>query len=212
MIDINKVHHTKNNGDLIVINYLNANAVMVKFLDTGFEVVTSSRQIKSGDIKDKIKPSAYGVGFIGNGKYKPTMNRIATKAYTVWRDMIRRCYSEKSLKKCPTYNNVSVCDEWHNFQNFAEWFSVNYIQGHELDKDIKIGGNKVYSPESCIFARPIDNIRKATAKNYELTSPEGLVVSINNLSEFCRGKGLHQANMCAVYHGTDKSYKGWTKC
>lgn len=211
MIDTKKVHHTKGNGPLVVVKYLSANNVTVRFIDTGFETLTSSRQIKNGYIKDKMKPVIYGVGFIGDGPYKPTINGAATKAYAVWNDMIRRCYSEKSLKKSPTYYDVSVCDDWHNFQVFSSWFAANYIQGCELDKDIKINGNKVYSPKTCIFALPVDNIRKATAKSYKLISPKGLLIHIYNLSEFCRGKGLHQANMCAVYSGTDNSYKGWTR-
>ena len=51
----------------------------------------------------------------------------------------------------PTYKDVTVCEEWHNFQNFAKWFEDNYVEGFELDKDILVKGNKIYSPETCCF-------------------------------------------------------------
>jgi hypothetical protein len=48
-----------------------------------------------------------------------------------------------------------VCNEWHNFQNFAEWFCKNYCDASmdkwQLDKDIIVPGNRVYSPETCCF-------------------------------------------------------------
>ena len=69
--------------------------------------------------------------------------------------MLERCYYEIVQSKQPTYKGCSVCDEWHNFQNFAKWFDENYYQcGNEkthLDKDILFKKNKIYSPDTCIF-------------------------------------------------------------
>ena len=78
-------------------------------------------------------------------------NGKQTKVYAVWRSMLRRCYSEKSLSKHPTYRGCSVCDEWLSLSAFEEWFNANYRTGMELDKDILIPSNKVYSPEACRF-------------------------------------------------------------
>lgn len=69
--------------------------------------------------------------------------------------MIQRCYSKKFQAKHPAYIGCSVCDEWKNYQNFAEWCISNYyeIQNEkmQLDKDILIKGNKIYSPDTCVF-------------------------------------------------------------
>lgn len=69
--------------------------------------------------------------------------------------MLKRCYDKNWKQKHPTYKDCTVCDEWHNFQNFAQWYEENYyeIPGEimQLDKDILIKGNKVYSPDTCCF-------------------------------------------------------------
>ena len=69
--------------------------------------------------------------------------------------MLTRCYDEKYQEKYPTYNGCTVCEEWLNFQNFAKWYDENsYEVNNEkmnLDKDILVKHNKIYSPDTCIF-------------------------------------------------------------
>jgi len=66
--------------------------------------------------------------------------------------MLRRCYDPKSHIKHPTYKNVTVCKEWHNFQVFAEWFEAQHKEEwYELDKDLLSRDNKIYSPETCLL-------------------------------------------------------------
>ncbi|OMH22071.1 hypothetical protein AC231_05460 [Clostridium pasteurianum] len=82
-------------------------------------------------------------------------DRLEKKAYHTWYNMLTRCYNEKWQEKYPTYKGCIVCEEWHNYQVFSKWFYKNYyeIEGHrmDLDKDILIKGNKIYSPETSIF-------------------------------------------------------------
>lgn len=80
-----------------------------------------------------------------NGKRK------SKSVYAYWYNMITRCYSIRSLKKRPTYKGCCVCNEWKYLSNFKKWFDEHYIDGYQLDKDILVKGNKVYSPETCCF-------------------------------------------------------------
>jgi hypothetical protein len=56
----------------------------------------------------------------------------------------------------PTYEGCAVCEEWQiSKQAFLEWIFKNYYEVDnermELDKDILVKGNRVYSPSTCCF-------------------------------------------------------------
>jgi len=100
------------------------------------------------EIDHRLKPSVYGVGYRGIGKYSSS-----NKSYKIWQSMLQRCYDPKYHKTKPSYIKCEVHQEWHNFQNFAKWFEKRYtvekMLGWALDKDILIKGNRIYSPEAC---------------------------------------------------------------
>lgn len=103
--------------------------------------------------------SVSGIGYLGKGKFKSSINNKKTIYYTAWYNMIKRCYDKDVQEKHPTYIGCSVSEEWLNFQVFAEWFQQNYKEGFELDKDILFKGNKIYSPETCCFVpQEINNL------------------------------------------------------
>ena len=123
----------------------------IRFDDSGFVKEVTYNMLKKRGVKNPYHRSVYGVGFFGVGPHKRTKNGVGTKAYVTWRGMIGRCYYNKFSHLHPTYQRVEVCDDWHNFQNFASWFKENYIPGYCLDKDLLSDGKKIYSPESCLF-------------------------------------------------------------
>jgi len=96
----------------------------------------------------------YGVG-INDADYmvsvKQNGKRISCKAYLTWANMIKRCYYSDVKKNQPTYKGCTVEREWLTFSNFKKWFDGNYIDGYHLDKDLMVIGNKVYSPNTCLF-------------------------------------------------------------
>jgi hypothetical protein len=65
--------------------------------------------------------------------------------------MLKRAYSPKWHAKNPTYTGVTVCKEWHSFMAFRAWMETQDWEGKQLDKDIIVPGNKVYSPATCVF-------------------------------------------------------------
>lgn len=71
--------------------------------------------------------------------------------YRTWESMLNRCYSETIHQKHPTYKDCSVCDNWLIFSNFKAWMEQQDWKGKQLDKDLLVQGNKVYSPHTCIF-------------------------------------------------------------
>lgn len=142
---------------------------------------------KEGNVKCPYEPRVYGMGYLGEGKYKTKENGKDTKCYKTWIRMLERCYSDKWKNKYPTYKNVTVCKEWLNFQNFAKWYYENYyqIKGErmELDKDILVKGNKMYSPETCVFVP--QKINKLFIKNDKARGELPIGVSFyNNSNKF----------------------------
>ena len=132
---------------------------------------------KKGNIKCPYESRTYGVGYLGEGKYKTRENGKQTKCYDTWNNMLERCYEPKFQERQPTYKECEVCEEWHNFQIFAEWFEDNYyeIPGEVmcLDKDILIKGNKIYSPETCVFVPEKINLLFIKSDNSRGNDPIG---------------------------------------
>ena len=200
---------SKNYGMFQIVEYKSAQAVTIKFLDTGAEVVMASNHIRRGAVRDPLRPVVCGVGYEGIGIYTKTRHGEHKKAYSVWSGMLKRCYSTNQHKLSPTYVDCTVCTEWHNFQNFAAWYYQNVIPGYHLDKDIIKDGNQVYCPEYCHFVPQAENSVKATAKFFTLVSPKGEQVKVYNLEKFCRDNDLSSASLRHVRQGKREHCKGW---
>jgi len=71
--------------------------------------------------------------------------------YQAWVSMLRRCYSAKYQDHYPTYIGCTVSEEWERFSNFRAWMEKQDWQDKQLDKDLLVEGNKVYSEDTCVF-------------------------------------------------------------
>ena len=113
----------------------------------------------AGEFCKKTK-LVYGIG-INDADYvvRPTINgkRMKCPYYTKWHDMLKRCYDEKYQERYPTYKGCSVSPEWISFMNFRKWMVDQDWQGKALDKDLLVQGNKVYSPDTCVFVDAMTN-------------------------------------------------------
>lgn len=113
------------------------------------------REIKANKISLAGRKPIYGIA-TNDANYMVRVvvdgRRVMCPYYQKWQDMLERCYSDKFHEKQPTYKNCSVCDDWLIFSNFKSWMQSQVWQGMDLDKDIKIKGNKHYSPDTCLFA------------------------------------------------------------
>ena len=78
--------------------------------------------------------------------------------YRTWTGMLRRCYSDKLQERNPTYKGCSVSEEWKRFSNFKRWMEKQDWEDKQLDKDLLIEGNKVYSESTCVFVSKVVNM------------------------------------------------------
>ena len=139
------VSYNKYGTPAIIIDYINYGDVVVEFQDEyKYQYHSNMKTFKNGELKNPYDKKLNSVGFIGVGKYKPKENRVTTESYQVWQSMIKRCYSEKQLLRDRVYTDCHVCEEWHDYQNFAKWYEENIYECDEklnLDKDILVKGN-----------------------------------------------------------------------
>lgn len=68
-----------------------------------------------------------------------------------WVNMLQRCYSEERHSRNPSYVGCHITPQWHVFSVFREWMIAQPWEGNHLDKDILFPGNKIYSPDTCVF-------------------------------------------------------------
>lgn len=207
------IYSTKSYGNLRIIDYKRNNDVLVEFCDTGTTISLSSGNIRKGAVKDPMVPSVFGVGFYGIGPAKSRVGGVKSKSYMAWINMLKRCHCPNWLSLRPTYIGCTVCDEWHNFQVFDRWYNDNRPPNgkFDIDKDIKINGNKIYSPSTCIFVSRQENARFATQGEFSFISPDGELVNVVNLTKFCGENGLDRKAMSNVHLGKRNEYNGWTR-
>ena len=135
----------------------------------------------------------YGIGDTGGVPTK--INTKHFKYYKVWFKMLRRCYGYDSFHK-EHYSECSVSEDFKSLPKFKAWCESQrgYDEyGWELDKDILVKGNKLYSPETCCFVpKEINNSFKTYSKR-KVDLPQGVYLAKNGRSFYskCSVGGKH---------------------
>lgn len=172
------------NCPMRIVEYIDALNIVVEFQD---EYKTRIRarynDFVKGNIKNPYYPIVYNVGMLGV-KYPATINGVATKEYNAWHSMIERCFDNKLKEKYPTYKDVTCCDEWLLYENFYEWLhkQENFDKWYmgkrwNVDKDIIVKNNKIYSPKTCCLVPQNVNVLFTKRKAVRGELPIGVSLS-----------------------------------
>lgn len=191
-----------NGGFVIVEKYVSAREIKI-ITNNNYKCTTNCNTIRKGVVQDPLNKNILNVACFGVGS-NIAKDEFGNKNihYTIWYNMIKRCYHGNR----PTYEDVYVCDEWLNFQNFANWSKDNYIECYELDKDFKNFGNKIYSPENCLYLpRKINCLFRIPSKKSKL--PFGVTI-MNGI--YCSGQGKERKSTTnlknAINHHWNRYY------
>ena len=152
----------QNCGELaFIVEYVNAKDITVQFKTTGELVKTEYSNFVRGGVKSHFTPSVFGVGITGLEPIRDENGELLS-SYKCWCSMLNRCYSAKFQEKRPSYIGCSVSDDWLYYPNFKKWYDNNYYEidnkTSQLDKDILIKGNKIYSADTCVFVPNFINL------------------------------------------------------
>lgn len=162
--------------------------------ECGKEVIVSTGHLRSGHSKscgclslERIKQLNYKTGLYN------------TRLYRVYRNMMNRCYWEKSqMYHRYGARGIGVCEEWRDkedgFKNFSEWALLNgYSEKLSIDR---IDNDKDYSAENC---RWVDAYMQANNKsNNRLLKVNGEIDTVGN---WARRTGANYWNLMHYANG-----------
>ena len=136
--------------------------------ESGYKTVAKTQNIIYGKVKDYLRPSVYGMGYIGSGMKIPTRvsGELSRRHYDLWANMLKRVTSERG------YEDVSVHSTWCNFtvfnaeitelDGYSDWLLDS--TGYHLDKDIS--GSRTYSKSTCAFVPAAVNLSDAANRRW----------------------------------------------
>jgi len=200
---------------MFIVKYNKASDIVIQFKTTGELITCNYGEFKSGKIKSHFIPSVYGVGITGLERAKE--GNLPIKSYAVWNDMLSRCYSIKRQERQPTYIGCSVCDEWLYYSNFKKFYDEKFyiVEGFrtELDKDILIKGNKVYSPKTCVFVPSNINNLFTSRKKFRGEYQIGVHLDkrTNKYSSYCNTADIPQKYLGAFLTPLE-AFEAYRKC
>ena len=212
-----KIFNTNEGEQVVIIEYINSNEVYVSFIGYQHIVKTSMRVLKKGEIKNRLKPSVFGVGSLGYGIKSPTNHVL----YTRWQYMIDRCYNKESSDYV-SYGakGVKVCDSWKCFENYVR--DVEKMPNYQLllknpkewqiDKDMS--GSKLYSKDTCSIIKAEHNARLSSKdglkkKVKQLTLDGNLIAEYNSITEVIEKYGFNRTSLSKCLNGKQKTAYGY---
>lgn len=87
---------------MIIVGYRMNRDIDVYFPEYNWTIKeVQYNNFKKGNIKCPYEKRTYGIGYIGEGKYKAKENGKLTRVYRSWNRMLERCYSEKNSREIP---------------------------------------------------------------------------------------------------------------
>lgn len=129
--------------------------------------------------------------------------------FQVWKNMVRRCYNKKTHVKWPTYAECTVAQEWKYFSKFKSWMEQQDWEGKHIDKDILSPGNKVYSPETCVFVTPEVNMFLTERQNHRGSNPIGANWDKNSNKFKAQISVSGGSKHLGLYETAEEAHKAW---
>lgn len=131
------------------------------------------------------------------------------KIYQTWQDMFNRCYSPTYLSRFPTYMGCSVEKGWHSFMCFRGWMLNQNYEGKQLDKDLLIPGNKVYSEDTCCFISRALNMFMTEGTSIRGGLPLGVSINGNKYMSRCNNPFTKTSKCLGTFNTVEEAHQAW---
>ena len=165
-------------GRLTVIEKQGSDRHGVKWLcecDCGNTKTTYSHRLTGGSVQscDCFQRDYNALRF-----YKHGMTN--TRLFNIWSSMRERCTNSNAIN----YKNyggrgITICGEWHEFQNFMDWAMSNgYDKNLSIDR---IDNNGNYEPSNCRWVTP--KVNSNNRRNSVFATYRGETKSISDWEE-----------------------------
>ena len=129
--------------------------------------------------------------------------------YKRWEGILKRCYSDKYKAEHQNYDDCFVSEDWLMFSNFKRWMENQDWFGNEIDKDLLVTGNKVYSKDTCLFvSKRVNNfIARSTQKLGKL--PVGVALDRGNSAYTATIGFSGETKFLGMFKTTEQAHKAW---
>ena len=123
---IGEINYNKLNNKMEIINYVSNKEVYVYFEKYDYIKKVTYQQFKNSEVTCPYEPRTYGIGYLGEGKYKTKLNGKHTIYYEKWKKMLQRCYDTKFQEKYKV-----------NYLNY-DYNNCNYQSNNEQNETIEV--------------------------------------------------------------------------
>jgi len=172
---------------------------------------------KKTSIYAAINEPIDGATVCGIAKGVPEGSQRDEHIYSVWSEMIHRCYN-KDRKHYKYYGakGVKVCDRWLDYTNFAsDFYKIENGYAKKIDKDNfsldkDYYGSNLYAPDTTIWlSKDEQRINTGRTKLVKVTFPSGTQEFVVDVVNFCFRYQLDYSSVTKCIRGKKESVKGY---
>lgn len=138
--------------------------------------------------------------------------------YKKWSAMLERCYSPK-YHAAERYEKCTVCEEWLYFSNFKVWLESFDYKDKQLDKDLLVKDNTIYSPEKCcLVSRKVNSFLTDGGSSRKTDLPLGAyvhnykkngVIITTKFRATCCNPFTRKKEHLGLFDCPEKAHKAW---
>lgn len=148
-VKVGQIYINRQGSEIKVLEYENSTRILVEIGKTKYQQYVHAGNLISLNVHDNYAPSVAGRGIFGDAVVD-----VKSQVYTSWAGMFKRCYTfyEDKPRARINYEGCEVHEDFTYLPDYIDWYNNQIVQPKwHLDKDLLVPGNKIYSPNTCVF-------------------------------------------------------------